>query len=80
MAEVQLFGRNRYKNQQTELKQLVPQVKLRDTANIEVRHEDYLRKFPQNYPSTDQLKVYGSSSKQDSDPNKFLRSISLLRP
>ena len=46
MSEVQLFGRNRYDNRKTELKQLVPQVKLRDVANIEVRHEDYLRKIP----------------------------------
>ena len=61
MSEEQLFGRNRYDNRKTELKHLVPQVKLRDVANIEVRHEDYLRKIPKNYPSTDQLKPYVSS-------------------
>jgi len=55
MSEVQLFGRNRSDNRKTEIKQYVPQVKLRDVANIEVHHEDYLRKIPKNYPSTDQI-------------------------
>ena len=41
------------------MKQFVPQVKLKDIANIEVKHEDYLRKLPKTYMSTDQIKVTG---------------------
>ena len=59
MSEVQLIGRNNNNCiQKTEIKQLVPQVKLRDMANIEVKHEDYLRKFPKNnYSSADKLHI-----------------------